>query len=138
MEREEITGTSPNVTGDPEFFRFEGEVPMQTGHFVVLSSVLNADGEATGGGVVATFNDWDCALACFNQINEWNPNFEPRIWYDGVDQPIEFLLMDTTGSSKKLQNLIDQVVKRTSSATDDEDDTNNEPPPQRIENHLLF
>jgi hypothetical protein len=51
----------------------------QEGKYVVSAASLDAEGNPTGGGFVASFDDLELAKKCMADIRAINPNHKPRV-----------------------------------------------------------
>ncbi|MFC1599524.1 hypothetical protein ACFL3T_00665 [Patescibacteria group bacterium] len=138
--------TRPKIVIDPFIMMYKGEVKPQTGDFYVTANSLDNDGNPSGGGLVATFDNWENAEACLDKLMEWNPAYDPEIWYSGGDN--QFKVM---GSDKSLEILRDRIEEMTEEArekvavlldSDDEKPTeepeNDDEPRKGIQNYYVF
>ncbi len=58
---------------------FEGSVHIQEGEYTVMASILDSDGNQSGGGAIASFVRLEDANRCYEKIMAINSNHEPEI-----------------------------------------------------------
>lgn len=81
---------------------YAGQVPIQTGKYIVTAFSLDEDSEPSGGGIVAEFNKQDDALSCIREIEDANSKHDARL----MERNLEGIEVEV--ARDKLQELINQ------------------------------